>query len=772
MIARERHLQIGSRRIGPNEPCYIIAEIGVNHNGDVGIAMQLIDAAVAAGADAVKFQKRKLTETYREEIVAEPRRGEQGLQYIVPLLIEFELSDDAFRELYAYCKVCDITFMCTPWDRASVDFLETMELAGYKIGSPDMTNFPLIEYVLATGKPMLMSTGMSTEDEIRRTLAFLEAKDADYALFHCVSTYPAAPEEINLRFMQTLCEWSGRPVGYSGHDTGTAISLAAVAMGARLLERHLTLDRTMRGPDHKASLEPAQFAEQVRAVREVELSLGTAHRWITRGETLNRRTLSKSLVAAFDIPAHATITRAMVTSKGPGLGLSPQLIDRLVGRSLTRAVMRDDMFLATDIEDPAAAREARIIDVGAPWGVVARFLDVAALEDKFAALGMAFVEFHVSDRDLDAGAAAYEGGHKPYGLVVHAPEYAHDVLIDLCAVDAAQRALSVQRIQQTIDLAQALAPNFTFDPVQFPRGPKIVMHVGGMSPKPGGYDVDAATKRLLAALRELDTTGVDLLLENLPPYPWYFGGRWFGHIICDVESTVLLCEQSGLGLCFDTSHAALECARSGASLLEFAQRVAPFVRHLHVSDGAGTSGEGLQIGEGNVNFVELLPVLLAPGTTMIPEIWMGHHENGEGFRLALEHLTDVRWARVALDRGADRRARADLAALTVRTEATLFTALRAIDENRMGIVFIIDGDRRVVGVLTDGDVRHAFVRGFNLHSATGDVATRTFVFGTTEMSAAELRAALPGRTRVMPVLDADHRLVDYASGAHLPGDLA
>jgi len=772
MISRERHLQIGTRRIGPNEPCYIIAEIGVNHNGDVGIAKQLIDAAVAAGADAVKFQKRKLTETYREEIIAEPRRGEQGLQYIVPLLIEFELSDDAFRELYAYCKARDITFMCTPWDRASVDFLETMELAGYKIGSPDMTNFPLIEYVLATGKPMLMSTGMSTEDEIRRTLAFLEAKDADYALFHCVSTYPAAPEEINLRFMQTLREWSGRPVGYSGHDTGTAISLAAVAMGARLLERHLTLDRTMRGPDHKASLEPAQFAEQVRAVREVELSLGTAHRWMTRGETLNRRTLSKSLVAASDIPAHATITRAMVTSKGPGLGLSPQLIDRLVGRSLNRAVMRDEMFLATDIEDPTAAREARIIDVGAPWGVVARFLDVAALEEKFESLGMAFVEFHVSDRDLDAGAAAYEGGRKPYGLVVHAPEYAHEVLIDLCATDDAQRALSVQRIQKTIDLARALAPNFTFDHTQFPRGPKIVMHVGGMSPKPGGYDVAAATTRLLAALRELDTTGVDLLLENLPPYPWYFGGRWFGHIICDVESTVLLCEQSGLGLCFDTSHAALECARSGASLLEFAQRVAPFVRHLHVSDGAGTSGEGLQIGEGNVNFVELLPVLLTPGTTMIPEIWMGHHENGEGFRLALEHLTDVRWARVALDRGVDRRARPDLAALTVRAEATLFTALRAIDENRMGIVFIVDGDRKVVGVLTDGDVRHAFVRGFNLHSATGDVATRAFTFGTAAMTAAELRAALRGRTRVMPVLDADHRLVDYASGEHLPDGAA
>ena len=169
--------------------------------------------------------------------------------------------------------------------QASVDFLETLSLDGYKIGSPDMTNFPLIEHVVATGKPLLMSTGMSTEEEIRRTLAFLEELKAEYALFHCVSTYPAAPEEMNLRFMEIAAEWSGRPVGYSGHDTGIAISLAAVAMGARLLERHLSLDRTMRGPDHKASLEPAQFAEQVRAVREVELSLGVARRWLTRGET-------------------------------------------------------------------------------------------------------------------------------------------------------------------------------------------------------------------------------------------------------------------------------------------------------------------------------------------------------------------------------------------------------------------------------------------------------------------------------------------------------
>jgi CBS domain-containing protein len=187
------------------------------------------------------------------------------------------------------------------------------------------------------------------------------------------------------------------------------------------------------------------------------------------------------------------------------------------------------------------------------------------------------------------------------------------------------------------------------------------------------------------------------------------------------------------------------------------------VRHLHVSDGAGTSGEGLQIGDGSVNFVALLPVLLESQPTLIPEIWMGHHENGVAFRAALERLTEIRWASLVLGRPSDRRTRPDLRALTVMEDATVFTALRVIDTNRMGIAFVLDSTRRVVGVLTDGDIRHAFVRGITLHDDVSQVMTRTFVHGEAGMSPAELRARLPGRTRVMPIVDADGRLVDFAS---------
>jgi N-acetylneuraminate synthase len=763
-VTTRTHIRIGDRRIGPNEPCYIIAEAGINHNGDLSLAKRLVDAAVDAAADAVKFQKRKLSEVYQERILAEPRLAEQALQYLVPLLVEYELSDSEFVEIHKYCLSKSITFLCTPWDNQSVDFLETLGVEAYKIGSPDMTNFPLIDHVLRTRKSILVSTGMSTEEEIRRTLAYLADRDAECGLFHCVSTYPAAAEEINLRFMRSLRDWTGWPVGYSGHDTGIAVSLAAVALGANLLERHLTLDRGMRGPDHSASLTPEEFAEQVRAVREVECSLGVPHRWMTRGEILNRRSLAKSLVARVDIPAHTFITREMIASKSPGMGLSPQFIDQLVGRRIARAVRRDEPFIDDDLIDTFAARADHPIDVGTRWGIVARFTDVRELLLRFSGDGPSFIEFHVSDRDLDAGAEAFDRTDYPYELVVHAPEYCHDMLIDLCSADDTQREVSITRIQRTIDLAQQLAPCFR----DSAKGPKVVMHVGGMAPRPGNYDRDAASERLLDSLRQLNHTGVELLLENLPPFPWYFGGKWFGHVLVDAEDTLRLCRQSGLGLCFDVSHAALACNRNGDSLSDFAASVTPYLSHLHVSDAAGTGGEGLQIGEGDINFLEIMPVLLTARPTLVPEIWMGHHQGGRGFRVGLERLTELVWAAQVLRRGSDVAERRDLDTLTVPTDATVLAVLQAIDRNRMGIAFVVD-DRRVVrGVVTDGDIRSAIVRGANLHTPVSELMTRSFAFARMGMLPDEIRSRLRGRTRVVPIVDGEGRLVNYASEMHVP----
>jgi hypothetical protein len=284
-----------------------------------------------------------------------------------------------------------------------------------------------------------------------------------------------------------------------------------------------------------------------------------------------------------------------------------------------------------------------------------------------------------------------------------------------------------------------------------------------MSPDGKAYDMAAASKRLLDSLRQLDTTDVDLLLENLPPYPWYFGGRWFGHMLTDAENTAQLCAEAGLGLCFDTSHAALECHRSRTSLLEFARRCLPHIRHVHASDGAGTSGEGLQIGEGQINFVELMPLLLQNQPSLVPEIWMGHHQNGKGFQIALERLTEIVWASKVLGGKPARPEKIDVHHLVVASSATVLTALQTIDANRAGITIVVDELKVVLGVVTDGDVRHALARGKSLDSPVSEIMTRNFVFGRDDMSVVELRARLPGRTRIMPVLDAERRLVDYAS---------
>lgn len=754
-------ITIGNRRVGTGERCYIIAEVGINHNGRLDLAKQLVDAACEAGADAVKFQKRNLREVYCHDVLSKPENAEQGLQYLLPILHEFELEDDAFVELRDYCTRRGIQFLCTAFDVRSVDFLETLGVPAHKIGSPDMTNFPLLEYVAQLGKPILLSTGMSTEEEIRETVHFLDSKKAQYALFHCVSSYPAPPDEINLRFMDKLKGWSGRPVGYSGHEVGISVSVAAVAMGASLLERHLTLDHGMRGPDHGASLEPDEFRDLVRAVREVELALGSEHRWLTRGEVLNRRNLAKSLVASRDLPCGTVITRDMVASKSPGLGLSPQKMEQLIGRKLQRSMRKDEPFREEDIEPNADWKPlAQRLDIGLPWGVIARFADMDKLINKFAVAGMSTLEFHLSDRDLDAGMKEFFQSVYPFDLCIHAPEYSYDYLIDLCASDETQYQLSIRRIQQTVNLTRTLSRYFT---KIGPRGPKIIFHVGGMSQRSGPYDLDRAIGRLLEGLKKIDHSDVDLLLENLPPFPWYFGGRWYGHVLTDAQTTEDICKASRLGLCFDTSHALLQCNYDGYSLVDFARRVRPYVRHIHISDGAGISGEGLQIGEGQINFVELMPILLECEADAVPEIWMGHHGHGQGFCVALERLQEIVWAVRALDKVVQPVRKAHLRDMIVLPEASIADALRAIDRNQMGVIFVVSAEGVLVGLATDGDIRRGLLKGASLRAPIRDIMNTDYVYVYDTTPPEHVRHQLLPQFRVVPIIDAAHKLLDFVA---------
>jgi len=619
------HIKIGDRLIGDGEPTYIIAEIGVNHNGFLDLALKLIDIAVDAGADAVKFQKRNLEKLYGEKYLKNANAGEKTLRYLLPILQQVELPDQDYHRIVEYCQDKGITFICSAFDTESADFLETLGVPAYKVASADLTNLPLLDHLIKKGKPLILSTGMSRMEEVEITVDFLKKRKAEFALLHCNSTYPAAFEDINLRFMDQLRKFDV-PVGYSGHERGIAVSTVASALGASIIERHLTLDRTMDGPDHAASLEPQGFKKMVRDIRQVAVALGTGdEKFISRGEILNREVLGKSLVAARRIKVGEKITAEMVEVKGPALGISPQHYLELIGRTSVRVIEQDEPFLDRDLGIEIKLDVDKILPM--EYGFTVRFLDYEDLLEYQPRM----LEFHFTDQDLDE---TYTGGDMPIKLVVHAPEFWDRSLVDLCSQDEQHRRDSVKLMQKSINLTRKLASHFV-------GTPKVIIHPGAMSLDHPIDDHRILYDNLRRSVEELDYEGVELLLENLPPHPWYFGGQWLTNAFMDTYEIKDFITSMGLNMCYDSSHHKLYCNWAHKDFYDQVSIILPYIRHLHLSDGAGLDGEGLQIGDGTIDWVRFFQVLGNYRGTMIPEIWRGHQRHGEGFLIAIQRLSEA-----------------------------------------------------------------------------------------------------------------------------------
>jgi N-acetylneuraminate synthase len=275
-------IAIGNSIIGDDQPVYVIAEIGLNHNGSVDIAKQLIDVAVEAGAQAVKFQKRTPEISTPEHMKSTPRETPWGTMTYLEYRYRVEFEQEQYSEIDRYCKSVGVDWFASPWDEPSVDFLESMNVVAYKIASASVTDLGMLSKIKDTGKPVILSTGMSTIEQIDKAVETLGTENL--SLMHATSTYPLPPEEANIRMITTLKERYGVPVGYSGHETGLQISIAAVALGAVSVERHITMDRAMWGSDHGASLEPKGFVSLVRDIRILEQAMGDGVKRIYPGE--------------------------------------------------------------------------------------------------------------------------------------------------------------------------------------------------------------------------------------------------------------------------------------------------------------------------------------------------------------------------------------------------------------------------------------------------------------------------------------------------------
>lgn len=620
------HLQIGERLVGEGQPCFIIAEAGVNHNGSLDMALQLVDVAASAGADAVKFQKRDLKQLYPKELLDNPNSAEWAFQYMLPILQQTELTEDDFRTIKKCCEEREILFMCTPWDENSLQFLEELDTRVYKVASADLVNLPLLDRLVETGKPLILSSGMAMPDEIHFTIDYLKQKKAQFAILHCVSTYPAPFESLNLRFIETLKKFDV-PVGYSSHERGISVPIAAMTLGACIIEKHITLDRTLPGPDHPASLEPSGMQKLVRDIRNLELALDgtTDEKTLSAMEKLNKHVLVKSLVAARDLPSGTVISADMVTVKGPGKGLSPQRIGDLVGARIERDIKAEEYFTEKDL---AGRKALEIFASGLvrPWGLKARFHDLLTILEKKPQI----VELHFSENDVDF---PFTPPHKPFPqqLFVHAPEFANSRLLDLCSFDDEVREDAIALMQRTIDKAVELKQYFTGDV-------GVVVHVGGMSMDEPIKNRDELIGRSVEALSRLERKGISIMPENLPPRPWYLGGQWIQNVYIRPEELIEVCQELDMGMTLDISHAQLYCTWAERSLEDFVRTCLPYVRHLHLADANGIDGEGLQIGEGVVEWDTILELLSRSDFSWVPEIWSGHLEEGAGFVDAINRL--------------------------------------------------------------------------------------------------------------------------------------
>ena len=328
-------IKIGKHKVGHGQGCFIIAEAGVNHNGDIKLAHQLVEVAARAGADAIKFQAFKAERLASESA---PKADYQLKTTNVAesqqeMLQQLELSSKCHQELFEICKRKKILFLSTPFDEERANMLDKLDIAAFKIPSGEITNLSFLEHVARKGKPLIVSTGMSNLGEVEKAVqTILKTGNQQLVLLHCVSSYPAIPTDVNLKSMDTLANAFKFPVGYSDHTLGIEISLAAVAMGAVILEKHFTLDRTLPGPDHQASLEPAELIELVKGIRKVESAMGDGLKTPADSEKRNALVVRKSLVAANDIAAGTELTEALLVPKRPGSGLPPDMCRYLAGR--------------------------------------------------------------------------------------------------------------------------------------------------------------------------------------------------------------------------------------------------------------------------------------------------------------------------------------------------------------------------------------------------------------------------------------------------------
>ncbi len=600
----------------------IIAEIGINHDGQIEKAAALVSASAKAGAHAVKFQYRNLDNAYSSassrEIGDEILLREIRKNYLSPeqlLALARDAKNQGMEAGISFFDVQDIQ-----------DFgAAVAEFDFFKMPSAELTNSPLIDALMALDRHLYISTGCHTEAEIEAAFSRLPAKA--WSPMHCISNYPVSLQNARLGYISQLRKRWNCNVGYSSHDDHWEVCLLAMQLGADVIERHITLDRMADGLDHSSSSTPGEFAKIAAFAEELDLLLaGEGPRVPNQGELLNRQNLGRSYFASGNLPIGHALDSKDLVYRSPNVGLNRLDIDRYLGKPLVQPVSKGGSIVRSMFEEKMPLPE-RVIEFARRTGLAlpVRLHDQAAMQQQFP---IGAYEFHLSFGEVlsDIDVSGFDATNR---YSIHLPDYINSTqLMDPFSPNEEQRAGSMRILERTVELAERLQElTATKVPVV---GSFSVVHRS----REDFFETHAAL------LKQYQARGVTIMPQWLPPIAWYFGGSVRLHAMNELIDAELL-KQHELPVCLDICHMIMGRNCYGFSATDLMADLTPLVGHLHLADAAGIDGEGLAIGEGEPENLELFRRAFEFDCLKVIEVWQGHLDQGAGFRKALLRLEEL-----------------------------------------------------------------------------------------------------------------------------------
>ena len=629
-------LEVRETLFSPYDNPLVIAEIGNNHNGSIDSAKQLIDSAKSCGVNAVKFQARSLDDLYINLSENYLNKTDFSTAYTISQLKKFNLRQEELSELFTYAREKELLVICTPFDIQSARFLKTQPIDFIKIASADMSNYKLLSEFIDNSLPLIISTGMHQLKSIDNLSSWLRKNYIEATLLHVNSTYPTPFSDVNLRFMPSLEKLSTSQLyGYSGHERGIHIPVASVSLGATIIEKHFTLNKNLEGNDHKVSLLPEEMKTLVYNIKTLSQSLsgGINKKSITQGERLNKVALSKGVYTNKFLSKGTVLEERDLIYASPCIGITPEEVNFYIGKTTTKDLKINDPLSKSCFETNKTVDNFNNIS---NYGIPVRFRDLEAIQNEFAPT---FLEYHMFSTDLNIDPNEYSKLLKGKNLSVHSPEQFEDgFVLDLVSEDIKISKKSKLLFDKILDWTETIKELTQKDKIN------LIANVGGATNNL--REVDNFNKQFaFEKLSEINLTctnkGIVLLPQTMPPFPWHFGGQGFHRLFVDPQDLIEIQKWSNINFCMDLSHTFMSCCHLKLSFYDSLDEVSEHFDYLHVADAIYPSEEGINVGEGEIDFKRLKKFFNNKKYKWIPEVWNGHLDNFSGFKTALKSLNKV-----------------------------------------------------------------------------------------------------------------------------------